>query len=166
MPGAFQADDEGSIPFTRSIFKIKDLSGILRELSCALNVLGVTSGVTNARFRAAPVRARLEASRSTEKAIGDSRPPPISPTSISGSQVRVLLRYLARRNERKLLWKFHLGAWEESLGDWWCTSFGTRGSQGGSNPATRTKKFPAKQGLLKTREKRCVRTGTVIGTET
>jgi hypothetical protein len=23
---AFQADDEGSIPFTRSIFKIKDLS--------------------------------------------------------------------------------------------------------------------------------------------
>jgi hypothetical protein len=27
----FQADDEGSIPFTRSIFKIKDLSEIMRS---------------------------------------------------------------------------------------------------------------------------------------
>jgi len=30
---SFQADDEGSIPFTRSIFEIKDLCGMLRELN-------------------------------------------------------------------------------------------------------------------------------------
>jgi len=34
---SFQADDEGSIPFTRSIFKIKDLSEIMRELNAPEN---------------------------------------------------------------------------------------------------------------------------------
>jgi hypothetical protein len=37
---AFQADDEGSIPFTRSIFKIKDLSEIISELNTQLNCSG------------------------------------------------------------------------------------------------------------------------------
>jgi len=47
---SFQADDEGSIPFTRSIFKIKHLSRIMRELNAARKVLGVTSGVTNVQI--------------------------------------------------------------------------------------------------------------------
>jgi hypothetical protein len=34
-PESFQADDEGSIPFTRSSFKIKDLSEIMRGAECA-----------------------------------------------------------------------------------------------------------------------------------
>jgi hypothetical protein len=46
----FQADDEGSIPFTRSIFRIKDLSEIIRELNTQLKVLGVTLGVTNVQI--------------------------------------------------------------------------------------------------------------------
>src|SRR5262249_21781662 len=45
-----QADDEGSIPFTRSIFKIKYLSRIMSELNASRKVLGVTSGVTNVRI--------------------------------------------------------------------------------------------------------------------
>jgi hypothetical protein len=61
--------------------------------------LGVTSGVTNAQI-----------SSCTRESKTTKRP-------IDG------------RNKRKLPKKSDLGAWEENLGGWWCTSFGTRGSQ-------------------------------------
>src|SRR5262245_51943131 len=41
---SFQADDEGSIPFTRSIFKIKHLSRIIRELNATERHSGIHTG--------------------------------------------------------------------------------------------------------------------------
>jgi len=43
-----QAGDEGSIPFTSSTFKLKDLVGKFRSRDLAENGLGVTPGVTRA----------------------------------------------------------------------------------------------------------------------
>jgi hypothetical protein len=60
-------DDEGSIPFTRSIFKIKDLFGNIQGAECASKVLGVTSGVPD--FELHPREQDYKAGRSTEEVI-------------------------------------------------------------------------------------------------
>jgi hypothetical protein len=114
----FQANDEGSIPFTRSIFKIKDLSERLGELNAQpKSAGGNVRGNKRPDFRLHPrEQDYAKPADRRRRHVGDSRPPSTPATSIGGSQVRVLLCYLARRNNRKLPRKFHLGAWEESLG--------------------------------------------------
>jgi hypothetical protein len=50
FPNAFQAYDEGSIPFTRSINAVKGLAAKNRNDIKGQYGSGVTSGVTNDRF--------------------------------------------------------------------------------------------------------------------
>jgi hypothetical protein len=56
---AFQADDEGSIPFTRSSFNINDLAEESQRPKEAKMASGVTSGVTKTMTTGQPMLAKL-----------------------------------------------------------------------------------------------------------